>query len=1018
MLAVFYFLLCFCCSAYASLATNATIANVAPQFIFAFTNASSSNQTTVYIQGYNLLNISAITVGPTNTPCYKTTNNYNLQIDECVMKYTRNDACAILQNQYPHSFENLACSLNQNPCTNITSNAPCTYLNGTNNLCYNLACYDNFIGYCLSFYYTSSNDFAPTNGFVGVECDANTACSENLQCVPKAPPDKCLNHIQCMLPLANAGVNALTIVFDDGSSLTTTVNNSIVAFQSPVVTFMQDMAISPGTPFTVTYTPPLPSLNADVYSYECVDTTGQNQPFVINATETGLFPPLLFVSTSTVPLGTPIAYPHITCQAVLTYEPYGFVSTMPSNGTISFDFLPLPQLYSVCPNQILSEIPSTVIIQGDDFVPTQTLKCILDNNIVSDAVFVSPKSVSCTLIYSNRSSPAVVNLTLTNDGQSTAKTPLTINIIGACSKIKPNSIASGSSCICTQGYEDVNGAYCQKCADGFYQPNQNQQSCIPCDATETTNGALGSVSSSACVCKDGLYKEYANQTGCSTCPYGLDCSLAASNNYTVLAGFWRAKVDSTVILRCAGGASQCPAGNGGYGNQLCARGYKGPLCSICKRGYGSIGGACLKCPDKGLNSFLLLLLIIVTLTLVYILIKSTTRQEEKNQTLGVTVKVLVSYMQVLYYVGKTSAHWSNESSRFFQALIPVTLSPSFLSIQCATNFGFYRNITLMMVLPLIIVVAVALVHLFLYYYENSKREDAYFFLDCLNDNSKVTLVLLALVHPTISQDVIRSFKCTSVEGTGTSYMTDDMRVDCSSHSYHAYVVVAALYVVFYIAGFVAWVISRLVELKDDVVMVNNGMYILNARVYVFFVRGYKTDYYLWEFMILFRKIAIVIINSLFPEPIQLVWAILVIGFSLAFTVQAHPYRSVLVNSLDLIALTSLLFTVLLGLHSRLLGSPNQHAIFALLVIVNTLTTMLIIAAAFNSFKPKIIELMQKVNHYLDMKRLKRREFTDPTHGIAMTSRSDILKQKNMERVEQINNQNISDGWQTEGEVEL
>jgi hypothetical protein len=291
-------------------------------------------------------------------------------------------------------------------------------------------------------------------------------------------------------------------------------------------------------------------------------------------------------------------------------------------------------------------------------------------------------------------------------------------------------------------------------------------------------------------------------------------------------------------------------------------------------------------------------------------------------------------------------------------------------------------------------------------------------LDCLNDNSKVTLVLLALVHPTISQDVIRSFKCTSVEGTGTSYMTDDMRVDCSSHSYHAYVVVAALYVVFYIAGFVAWVISRLVELKDDVVMVNNGMYILNARVYVFFVRGYKTDYYLWEFMILFRKIAIVIINSLFPEPIQLVWAILVIGFSLAFTVQAHPYRSVLVNSLDLIALASLLFTVVLGLHSRLLGSPNQHAIFALLVIVNTLTTTLIIASAFNSFKPKIIELMQKVNHYLDMKRLKRREFTDPTHGIAMTSRSDILKQKNMERVEQINNQNISDGWQTEGEVEL
>jgi len=950
------------------------------QYNYQYSYQSSIN-TTFTINGLSFINVTRIVFSQQNAEyeCYPSRSDYNIRVDQCLKGISRNAMCALVYQQYPN-FDKVACNYSQTPCLNFTSGKTCLTPSNMDYFCYNAICYNTPIQKCAAFYYSTINIYNQY-GLAGVNCDENTVCSTSFRCVSNAPPDQCINHLTCSVQQINTGINYVTVMFADGTNATgNTSATQIVGFQPPTVTFVQNRYLSTGAVLDITFDPSLDLLNASVSYYACIDTTLQNQPFNITDTVTNAIPQLVYTSSTSVPLGTSITYPHIICMPVLDYQPYGFVAPLPDpNSNLTFGFLPLPQLYSVCPNQILSDLPETVVIQGDDFVNTPNLRCIFDENIIIVPVYISAKSVSCTLIYSNRTSPANVNLTLTNDGLIIANIPLIVNVIGACAKIKPNSIPSGSACICPAGFEDINNAYCQKCPDGFYQPNQNQQSCIPCDATETTNGVLGSLFQTACVCKSGLYKAQANQTSCSACPYGLDCTQAATGNYTVLPGFWRAQAKSTLIIPCAGGAKQCPAGNSGSGNQLCATGYKGPACSVCKKGYGLLGGLCLKCPDKGLNSFLLLLLIIVTLTLVYILVKSTTREEQKDDTLGVTIKVLIAYMQVLYYVGKTSAHWSNQSSRFFEALIPVTLSPSFLSIQCSTDFGFYSNITLMMILPLVVVTGVCLGHMLLWVFKNHQRPRSYFFMDAMDDNSKVTLVLLSLVHPTISQSVIRSFKCTSVEGTGTSFMTDDMRIDCSSQSYHRYVVIAALYTVFYIAGFLLLVMYRLFINKDIVDMANNGMYIMNAKIYVFFVRGYKRDYYLWEFMIIFRKVSIVIINSLFPDSIQLVWTNLVICFSLAYTVSAQPYRSFMVNRLDIGALLTLLFTITLGFHSKWMAAPNTKAVFVLLVMSNTLMTTLIILSGFKSLKPRIAKMLDDVVYYLDVNKYTRKEFFGSRH---------------------------------------
>jgi hypothetical protein len=418
-----------------------------------------------------------------------------------------------------------------------------------------------------------------------------------------------------------------------------------------------------------------------------------------------------------------------------------------------------------------------------------------------------------------------------------------------------------------------------------------------------------------------------------------------------------------------------------------------------------------------LNGFVVFVIVCAGVAVVIMLVKTTTRKVEKGDTMGVTIKITFSYLQLLYYEGKLAANWSHKSNQFFASLIPVTLSPSFLSIQCATEFGFYKNITLMMVLPLIIAVACVVYHLFYWVYKmNTAKHDTFFWWEIWMDCEGAILVLLYMAHPTISQDIIRSFECVGVPGTGTSYMRDDMRVDCNSDSYHRYVVVAALYVVFYIAGFLLFILRRMLINSDAVKSVNHGISIMEANTLIFFVRGYHNNCYLWEFVVIARKLGVVLINALLPVQLQLVWAGVIIAVSLSATVSAKPYCSVIVNRLEIMSLAALAFTILLGFHGLLMVHPKQVAIFTLLVMVNTTVTAVMIIAVFRSMKPLIAKLFERAIEISRTVMYKlapgKREFHDT--AVVMHNRQGRVSVTEMQSPAEVVKQ-ASDGWD---EVEL
>ena len=925
-------------------ASASTLSSHSPTIVF----AGDSTPVTLHLSGYNLTNITSITLGG-NVTCSPQTANYSASTQPCLVTHTRDSICQSISAQYSIIYTN-ACGINPSRCFNVSNgNAICTSMANPSDQCSQTSCYYPASNAC--FLYTYKNTvFIFQNGFEGAPCDAYTVCSNTFTCIPNNPPNLCQWDISCQFSSLSLLHNDLVINFGDGTSITqpsalTAVDRPFpvsVGTAALVVSYALALAASPSTPITIIYSPTLASLNATVLLL-CNSTDGP------------------FNMASSLPVMALPAGSAIECGVQVTYGAYAWTIVLPGV-VVEFEYLPVPTVFSVCPGEILAGIATDVVIQGSFFSNTTGLLTCMFGTDVVPVSYISPQAVVCT-IYSFNQTASFVPLTVSNDGVTFASPTVQLKVTGSCDTIKPNSVPRGTECVCQPGYQDM-GGFCQLCSDGTYQPSYAQQSCLPCDASEDTSGVLGSVSVGACLCKTGTYRKTPTDAFCSACPAGLRCTQ--NETISVLPGFWRATADSVILTECHSNSLQCPGGTG-YGNTLCAKGYKGPLCSVCRKGYGLLGTACLPCPSKGLNGFVVFVIAGVALAAVYVLVKSTTREESKNDTMGVTIKITFSYLQVLYYEGKLAANWSHRSNEFFSSLIPVTLSPSFLSIQCATEFSFYKNITLMMILPLLIFVAVMLYHILYWVFKMyTAKRDTFFWMDISEDAKKIVLVLLYTAHPTISQDVIRSFQCVDVPGTGTSFMRDDMRIDCSSPSYHRYVIIAALYVVFYIGGFLLYVFACLRINKESVESVNNGMYILEGKTLIFFVRGYWNHSYLWEFVIISRKLGVVIVNALLPPQLQLVWASVIITTSLWLTVIARPFRSVIVGRLEVMSLSALAFTILLGFHGQLMVHPKQVAIFALLVIVNTVVATIMIMAVFRSMKPLILTISDSLTEWINM----------------------------------------------------
>lgn len=898
-------------------------------YILSNTDNGTFKVTAPFMQGLTNLTV-------TNSTGRWSCNITSIVTDPCRISYQRVDACQAVYNSYGGyvpvlnelcegpAFANETCIYSQNV------NIPCPPQN-ISNICSRPRCFQATGSggqECVSY-------IQPLSGY---QCGETSVCDGNLTCVD-ARGNECNSVVTCQgLPSLDAG--AYNISF---------VSETMVALQRPEVNDIAPLIASPGARLLV---------NATVTSADFASV----QYYWIGTAMDGIM-------NDTIP---DVGLPSGTSGDLVAIYTYHVVAT---NTIISFNVTlasvttyRVPLLYTLCPGTALEFINTTIVINGDEFINTALLQCLFGNQLVP-VVFYAKDRIGC-IVNPTNDSIGLADISVSNDGGNVYSSKLHVNVIGACFSIKPGSIPMGDACSCPPGSYDT-GLVCTPCYDGTYQPRFGQQSCLSCDSSMNTGGLLGSTDPSACRCRDGKFRLRPTDNSCQTCVEGLSC---VNGTTTVVSGWWRASnagADSSILVKCTATTTtggRCTGGNSSAsGNQLCAVGYEGPLCQVCSVGYGKLGAGCTKCHASGLDGFIVFLMFLAASIGIFLLVRATTTvmsSDTRSATAAITggvssvIKIMLNYIQLLYYLGTlSSAQWSDKSLNFFAIFLPMSVSPSFASIQCAAQMSFYTRMGVTMVLPilaaLILLILFVLIYLFvsenfLFKHEFSIDRDSYFL---------VLYVILYVMHPMIWSAVSGSLNCLSVPGTGAKFVISDMSINCDSAVYKHYFAGAIVFVIVYIFGLPLYIGWKMQHNKDDIFTFMSGAAQLGkptAYRYIYFVRGYDRLTYLWEGLVLFRKLGIVAIASFMTGPLQLAWCGLVIIVSLAKTINDRPYNTILDTRLELISLWALLSTLFVAWHSAFATGPDKDT-FALffLVITNCSALLLMIMGAFQRFRRQL-----------------------------------------------------------------
>ncbi|EKX31733.1 hypothetical protein GUITHDRAFT_122074 [Guillardia theta CCMP2712] len=140
---------------------------------------------------------------------------------------------------------------------------------------------------------------------------------------------------------------------------------------------------------------------------------------------------------------------------------------------------------------------------------------------------------------------------------------------------------SYAACRCLKGYYGSVGGYCTACPEGKYKDYEGPGQCYDCLGTETS--ALGSTSSSDCVCNPG----YTSMLGI--------CMQCSSNTF-------KSGIGDFACTQCPGNSAS-PSGSVDGSQCVCNSGYEGGYpsgCQACNSGYYNDDGrvACKPCPPN------------------------------------------------------------------------------------------------------------------------------------------------------------------------------------------------------------------------------------------------------------------------------------------------------------------------------------------------------------------------------------------------------------------------------------
>lgn len=370
------------------------------------------------------------------------------------------------------------------------------------------------------------------------------------------------------------------------------------------------------------------------------------------------------------------------------------------------------------------------------------------------------------------------------------------------------------------------------------------------------------------LCPEGHYSDRGLED-CTECPsVGVECvegGLSILPNYWVPPDVNGDIENSTVLYKCYN--NEACTTNQTARTVQCSEGYTGVLCGVCAEGYAMQARSCTECwPDVLSWSIVCLVFAAIVAAIVYLTVIRPRNMDKEMRQLGemgvigalsvagraeeelggdararaagksrakVAARIAVNYLQILFYLGRFTAHGTRTFRQIFDIGTVAASSPLEMgSFKCTLGLSFYDAWTIGMTLPVLAAALSSVIGIIDVVRMQFRRTQSF---DGVLSSIGVWLKKRRYLGPVmlvmffsyggLNTGVVTMLACTPPID-GVQYHTDALEVPCYDRDHWAGIVFAiaatAVYSVGFPIGFTWYLRRRRHKLTDRNFQVNFG----------------------------------------------------------------------------------------------------------------------------------------------------------------------------------------------------
>jgi hypothetical protein len=434
-------------------------------------------------------------------------------------------------------------------------------------------------------------------------------------------------------------------------------------------------------------------------------------------------------------------------------------------------------------------------------------------------------------------------------------------------------------------------------------------------------------------CQAGTYSLDPSEL-CKSCPDGATCY--GGSLMVPKAEYWRSGKTTANFIECPNPAACLgspyivPALTG-----LCARGYRGNLCHSCEYDFSrSSTDLCARCPDKTSNALRLVGLVLGVCLLCGVLVWSSLKTAYQPQSLqSIYLRIFTGYLQLITLTTQLDLDWPAFVLAYFEVLnYPSSLGQQLFSVDCylagndgSTDSTYFDKLVILAVLPLFLGIFTCIYWGVVYFF---RRKRSVFKIELV----ATLMVLFFLMHPSLVKEYFNVFNCRLIEGQ--LWLNSNLNIKCFDDRHLTYALTVAFpSIIVWGIGVPSLILGRLIKGRSQLYQVS-----MKGR-FGFFYNGFKMSHFYWEFLILYRKIIIIVIVVFLGSesiPVQALSLMLVLLTFLFLQYSQEPYTLSKLNHIELRGILVSSITIYCGLYylTRDLGEEAKIVLMVVMVGAN------------------------------------------------------------------------------------